>query len=126
MNDEITQTQEIDTESPEELEKKRERRKGIRSFFEFQIMVSVIATAVLTVFTVFPLPKEMLDRTLTLLFVMELIAFFPVINILGLLMTICGLNRKSNSDLMIRFLLNLGSFTLMANMVIMFLLRNLG
>ena len=126
MNDEITQTQEIDTESPEELEKKRERRKGIRSFFEFQIMVSVIATAVLTVFTVFPLPKEMLDRKLTLLFVMELIAFFPVINILGLLMTICGLNRKSNSDLMIRFLLNLGSFTLMANMVIMFLLRNLG
>lgn len=126
MNDEITQTQEIDTESPEELEKKRERRKGIRSFFEFQIMVSVIATAVLTVFTVFPLPKEMLDRKLTLLFVMELIAFFPVINILGLLMSICGLNRKSNSDLMIRFLLNLGSFTLMANMVIMFLLRNLG
>lgn len=126
MNDEITQTQEIDTESPEELEKKRERRKGIRSFFEFQIMVSVIATAVLTVFTVFPLPKEMLDRKLTLFFVMELIAFFPVINILGLLMTICGLNKKSNSDLMIRFLLNLGSFTLMANMVIMFLLRNLG
>ena len=126
MNDEITQTQEIDTESPEELERKRERRKGIRSFFEFQILVSVIATAVLAVFTVFPLPKDVLDRKTTLFFMIELIAFFPTINILGLFLTITGLNKKSNSDLMIRLLLNLGSFTLMANMVIMFLLRNLG
>ena len=126
MNDEITQTQEIGTESPEELERKRERRKGMRSFFEFQILVSVIATAVLTVFTVFPFPKEMLDRKITLFFMMELIAFFPAINILGLLLTVFGMNKKSNSDLIIRLLLNMGSFTLMANMVIMFLLRNLG
>lgn len=126
MNDNEFEETTIDLESPEQLEREKERRKGMRSFLNTMIALCVIPIGVLSVFIAFPLPKEMLDKDVTIFFAMELLSFFPFINVLGILLTLTGKNKRSNSGLIIRVLAFMGSYVLLGNVIIIFLLRNLG
>ena len=114
------------TENAEELERKAERRKGYRSFLEVMITICIIAISILSFFIVFPLPREVIDYKTTIFFLMELLAFFPFTYIIGMVLSISGRNRKENSDIIIRFLIYMGSYALLGNVIILFLLRNIG
>ena len=113
-------------ENAEELERKAERRKGYRSFLEVMITICIIAISILSFFIVFPLPREVIDYKATIFFLMELLAFFPFTYIIGMVLSISGRNRKENSDIIIRFLIYMGSYVLLGNVIILFLLRNIG
>ena len=114
------------TENAEELERAAERRKGYRSFLEVMITICIIAISILSFFIVFPLPREVIDYKTTIFFLMELLAFFPFTYIIGMVLSISGRNRKENSDIIIRFLIYMGSYALLGNVIILFLLRNIG
>ena len=113
-------------ENDEDPKRTAELRKGFRSFMEVMITICIIAISILLVFSVFPLPREVIDRKTRLVFVMELLAFFPAVNILEILMTFTGMNKKENVDLKICILIYIGSYALLGNVIYIFLLRNIG
>ena len=125
MDNNLNESTTIITTSPKMLKTKIER-KGVLRFFEVMITLCIISIAVLSVFIAYPLPKELVDKKITFFFVMELLSFFPFITLFGIILTITGQNQKSNSDLIIRLLTFMGSFTLLGNVIIIFLLRNIG
>ena len=128
MTDNINACEETKTaaENAGELERAAERRKGMSSFLNFLIAICFIAIGVLSVLIAFPLPRETMDYKITVFFIMELIAFFPAANITGILLTLSGHNKKSNSGIIIRMLVYIGSFYLLANVTILFFLRYFG
>ena len=96
------------------------------SFLNFMIVICFITICALSVLIALPLPRETLDYKITVFFTMELLAFFPVANITGMLLTLSGHNKKSNSGIIIRTLAYMGSFYLLVNVTILFFLKYFG
>lgn len=126
MNNNLFDNPKIGTDSIVELERAVERRKGSRSFLEVMITISLVAIGVLLMLIAIPLPREIMDIKITLFFAMELLAFFPLTLIFGILLTLSGRNKKTNSDLIIRLLIYIGSYVLLGNVILVFFLRYFG
>ena len=125
-NNNVCENAKEETENTEELERAIVRRKGFRSYLEVMTTICLVFIGVLSVLIAFPLPREILDKKLTFFFIMELISFFPVINIYGMILSISGKNTRSNSDIIIHILIYSGTYFLLCNVAVLFFSKYFG
>lgn len=92
----------------------QERRKGFQSFLELMIGLSILAISVLGILLAFP--PENVNLNLTKLFLLELAGFFPYTGIFALALSYLKLNKKENSDLILRIIIYNALLWVLTNM----------
>ena len=88
-----------------DIETDIEKRMYLRRFFEFMIAVCLTVMVILVSLLVFPQVMSVMDMRLVKFILIELYGFFPYVTVLAILFSLLGINKKSNSGLILRILI---------------------
>ncbi|MBR3141653.1 MAG: hypothetical protein IKF09_00725 [Clostridiales bacterium] len=103
-----------------DIETDIEKRKHLRRFFEVMITICFTAMVILVSLLAFPQVMSVMDMRLIKFMLTELICFFPYVSIVALLFSLLGINKKSNSGLIIRIIIYNAALWVLATVIIAF------
>lgn len=103
-----------------DIENDIEKRKHLRRFLEVMIAVCLTVMVILVSLLAFPQVMSVMDMRLVKFILIELYGFFPYVTILAILFSLLGINKKSNSGLMIRILIYNAALWVLATVIIGF------
>ena len=102
------------------IENDIEKRKHLRRFLEIMIAVCLTVMVILVSLLAFPQVMSVMDMRLVKFILLELYGFFPYVTILAILFSLLGINKKSNSGLIIRILIYNAALWVLATVIIGF------
>ena len=103
-----------------DIENDIEKRKHLRRFLEIMIAVCLTVMVILVSLLAFPQVMSVMDMRLVKFILLELYGFFPYVTILAILFSLLGINKKSNSGLIIRILIYNAALWVLATVIIGF------
>ena len=103
-----------------DIENDIEKRKHLRRFLEIMIAVCLTVMVILVSMLAFPQVMSVMDMRLVKFILIELYGFFPYVTILAILFSLLGINKKSNSGLIIRILIYNAALWVLATVIIGF------
>ena len=101
-----------------DIETDIEKRKHLRRFLEIMIAVCLTVMLILVSLLAFPQVMSVIDMRLVKFILIELYGFFPYVTILAILFSLLGINKKSNSGLIIRILIYNAALWVLATVII--------
>ena len=103
-----------------DIETDIEKRKHLRRFLEIMIAICFTAMVILVSLLAFPQVMSVMDLRLVKFMLTELICFFPYVSTVAILFSLLGINKKSNSGLIIRIIIYNAALWVLATVIIAF------